>query len=449
MSRQTLTGGRGVTKPAMRSPEDRHQQDLRTQNYHDFTHIPPCGKQEPDTCPNTPLSERDLHRTLYVGSARPDPDPAYSSEATTMAQDRRNYPSSDRQDHWSTEQMHQSQQQSSPQQHMFPAYTQSNANAQVQPRRMKKSAPTAKRLVVQDFQALVHCPQKYHETLHDYVGADSRYTLAGVHAGIFVRQCTNSTDTLNRLKQAHTALAIILDFFSFVHSIPKGDLKPEQKGCFTLRVCYCALTALLGDFSTSSETPPSDPHAPILSRSLLSSFRELYPPIGAILRRLSGEFELSINTYRHRRSPSASVVGKLQGILRTLEVWNQALGDETFIKPTAIIRTWLDNHPAQVDSSRRTRAPSTQSSPCPSEPRVSPAQYDSPMFDYNPGQLHPSPIHGNGLPAVMAGGGYIPHTAPYSPGLFVDTTGAPTYYAAPYDLSGMYNMSDPTMNYRP
>jgi hypothetical protein len=107
--------------------------------------------------------------------------------------------------------------------------------------------------------------------------------------------------------------------------------------------CFNSLTALLGDFSVGTDIPVSDPHAPIVLRHDLATFRNRYPSIVTVLNELSAEFVKSINTYRHRRSPSPSVVTKLQGILKTLGVWNDFLGDATFIEPTTIIRTWLTN----------------------------------------------------------------------------------------------------------
>jgi hypothetical protein len=112
---------------------------------------------------------------------------------------------------------------------------------------------------------------------------------------------------------------------------------------YLLSRCFYSLTALLGDFSNGADIPLDNPQAPIVPRHSLHTFCSQYPPIGAVLSELSAEFVKSINTYRHRRSPSPSVVTKLRGILRTLEVWNEALGDSTFTEPTTIIRTWLSN----------------------------------------------------------------------------------------------------------
>ncbi|KAG9105266.1 hypothetical protein FRC07_009441, partial [Ceratobasidium sp. 392] len=258
----------------------------------------------------------------------------------------------------------------------------SGANNRITNKPSKKQQAASKRLTVQDFQLLLQAPAHADELLRQYVGADSRYMLAATHAGIFVRMNVRASDLSSRLKEATTALTCVRDFIRFVLSIPKHELKPEQQGFLALRVSYSALTALLGDFSGDADVHAGDPQAPIVSRSDLPTFRHSYLPVAQIMIDLSAELGTSVNTYKHRRSPSPSVVLKLEVMLRTLEVWNDYLRDSTFTEPTRIIRTWLENHPEQVMSAYRTR-PSTSGQPSPSfsDRRPSPpGQYEMPLF---------------------------------------------------------------------
>ncbi|KAG8764071.1 hypothetical protein FRC12_008292 [Ceratobasidium sp. 428] len=285
-----------------------------------------------------------------------------------------------------------------------------------------------------DFELLIHAPSQSYEVLHQYVGADSRYTLAAVHAGIYVRTSVQSLDLLSGLKQATIALTWIRDFVRFVHNIPKGHFNPEQMGCLALGVCYSSLTALLGDFSDDVDVRAGDPQAPVISRSELSTFRHSYPPVAQIMVELSTELGTSVNIYKHRRVPSPSVVLKLQAVLKTLVVWNECLRDPTFAEPTRIIRTWLGNHPDQVISARRTQPESSgQPAPlfleqCPSPP----GQYDTSLF---PPSME---MYGSGQPALEYGhsrGGtsttasYLSPATGYEQPLFVDFTPAPTFYS--------------------
>ncbi|KAG8713793.1 hypothetical protein FRC09_018331 [Ceratobasidium sp. 395] len=283
-----------------------------------------------------------------------------------------------------------------------------------------------------DFELLVQAPSQSYEVLRQYVGADSRYTLAGVHAGIYVRSSVQSLDLPGRLKEATIVLTWVRDFIRFVHNIPKEQFKPEQRGHLALRVCYSSLTALLGDFSGDADVHAGDPQAPIVSRSELPTFRRSYPPVVQIMAELSAEFETSVNTYKHRRSPSPSVVLKLQGVLKTLEVWNDCLRDSTFTEPARIIRTWLDNHPEQAISARCTRpGSSSQPSTAFSEQRPSPpGQYDTSLFPqgidmYSSGQLALGLGRGHG-DAITAG--YLPPSMDYEQRLFVGGASAPTFY---------------------
>lgn len=91
------------------------------------------------------------------------------------------------------------------------------------------------------------------------------------------------------------------------------------------------------------QLPASDPNAPVVPDAYLKSFRHFHEPLTDILRQLSDKLEKSINMYRHRRSPSASLVIKFQGMLTTLKRWNDFLGDDTFAGPTKVVDTWL-NH---------------------------------------------------------------------------------------------------------
>jgi hypothetical protein len=78
------------------------------------------------------------------------------------------------------------------------------------------------------------------DLLLQYVGADSRYTTAGSHAGIYVRSSVHSSDPAKQLKEATASLSYIKNFLSFVHSLDKDVLKQEQKGCLALRVYVSA-----------------------------------------------------------------------------------------------------------------------------------------------------------------------------------------------------------------
>ncbi len=87
-----------------------------------------------------------------------------------------------------------------------------------------------------DFELLVHAPSQSLDLLRQYVGADSRYARAAIHAGIYIRSSVRSPDYMGRLEEVTVALARIRDFVRFVHSIPKEEVKSEDKGCLALRV---------------------------------------------------------------------------------------------------------------------------------------------------------------------------------------------------------------------
>jgi hypothetical protein len=93
--------------------------------------------------------------------------------------------------------------------------------------------------------SLVHSPHSHLELLLQYVGADSRYTTAGNHAGIYIRSSIRLSDSTKQLKEATTALSYIKNFTSFVHSLDKETLKQEQKGSLTLKVYVSANTQYL------------------------------------------------------------------------------------------------------------------------------------------------------------------------------------------------------------
>ncbi|KAG8709677.1 hypothetical protein FRC08_018173 [Ceratobasidium sp. 394] len=389
----------------------------------EYTSDPPCGKEQSDTGPDRrPHHDRaNLSRTLYLGSAgkpRVVLNACGSQEGAYM--DYQHHQAST----WAIDPSFSPPDQSSSQ-HMFSVSQSSlsGTNNRAVNRPGKKQQAASRRLSAQDFELLIQAPSQSYDLLRQYVGADSRYSLAAVHAGIHVRLSVRSSDLVGRLKEAIVALARIRDFVRFVHSIPKDDFKSEQKGCIALRVCYSALTALLGDFSGDADVHAGDPQAPIVSRLELAGFRDAYPPVMQIVWELSTELGTSVNTYKHRRSPSPSVVLKLQAMLKTLEVWNDCLQDGTFTEPTRIIRTWLDNHPEQVNSTRRARGSSSQPSPVMSDRRPSPpGPYDG-MFTgsmemYSPGQPQLAP--GSTTPGLLS-----PSMA-YEAPLFVGS--APTFF---------------------
>lgn len=70
--------------------------------------------------------------------------------------------------------------------------------------------------------------------LAQYVGGDSKYTLASNHAAITVRELSRAPDFLHRLKEATAILTLIDGLIEFV--LLQEHLKSEQKGCLALRV---------------------------------------------------------------------------------------------------------------------------------------------------------------------------------------------------------------------
>ncbi|KAF8593166.1 hypothetical protein BDV93DRAFT_529984 [Ceratobasidium sp. AG-I] len=239
--------------------------------------------------------------------------------------------------------------------------------------RQQTKSRVPNRATLQDFERLVQYPSGNQDMLLLYVGTDSKYTLASNHAALMVRQSARSPDFLRRLQEATISLSLIAEFVEFIFSCK--HLKPEQRGCLALRVCFSSLTALMGDFG-SGEAPASDPNVPIVMRAALGTFRQCYDPVTLVIASLVEKLSKSINMYRYRRSPSTSVACKFQSMLRTLETWNVGLDDRTFHEPIAIIQSWLTSHSNQV-SSNWVRGTNVQSSPNMSETISSPAQATS------------------------------------------------------------------------
>ncbi|CAE6414252.1 unnamed protein product [Rhizoctonia solani] len=243
---------------------------------------------------------------------------------------------------------------------------------------LKRQQGSSKRPSPDEFQNLVLFPRDHESILLEYVGTDSKYTLAKNHAGMIVRSSIKSQDITSRMHEVAEPLDAIDIFLGIL--LEHQALKLEQKGCLSLRICFGALTALLGDFSQGGgvENFVSDPHAAVVPREQLAQFRDYNPNLKVLLRRLSEKLEKSMNLYRHRRSPSGSLVAKFQEMSDTLNVWSQYLGDNTFASPSRIASDWLRNHPTQVDSRRRNQAYSEQASPILSDAtRSSPPQVDA------------------------------------------------------------------------
>ncbi|CAE6413626.1 unnamed protein product [Rhizoctonia solani] len=257
-----------------------------------------------------------------------------------------------------------------------PNNTTSNRSRQPVARRPQGSS--SRRPSPDDFRSMILCPREHEAQIHDYVGTDARYTLAKNYAGMMVRSSAKSHDMTTKMHEVSQSLDAIDLFLCFL--LEYDGLKSEQKGCLSLRICLGALTALLGDFSQGNhvELSASDPNAPVISKECLPQFRTYNPELTGILRRLSERLEKSTNLYRHRRSPSCSLVAKFQEMSDTLDVWNKHLMDDTFASPSRIASEWLRNHPSQVDNRRRNQAYSEQASPNLSDhSRTSPINYDS------------------------------------------------------------------------
>ncbi|KAF8599746.1 hypothetical protein BDV93DRAFT_511438 [Ceratobasidium sp. AG-I] len=409
MHQAVNTGRQGVTRGAShRLSSPYHQLEALRPGSVDMNSTQPRSpqKDKQQHCPAPPPRDHRLQHSLYFGSAFPSEVPRKTDpssipqlllntpeevQATWFMQNQHNRLATSGQYSidWNSDMSPSSPVPYADSQHTFlAAHASSPTNADPNTyatgkHKGKKQQATqvSRRPTSQDFEYLARDPSGHQNMLAQYVGTDSKYTLASNHAAIMVRQSVRSSDFSHRLKEATISLASIAELVEFTYS--KEDLKPEQRGCLALRVCFSALTALMGDFS-SGEIPLSDPNVPIVPRHALGTFRQCYSPIVPVVAKLVEKLVKSINMYRHRRSPSASVVTKFQAMLRTLEAWNAALQDGTFQEPTSIIINWLANHPSQVSSIQR--APSVQSSPSMSETVPSPVQVP-PQLTSNPAAL--------------------------------------------------------------
>ncbi|KAJ1301694.1 hypothetical protein OPQ81_008929 [Rhizoctonia solani] len=108
----------------------------------------------------------------------------------------------------------------------------------------------SKRPTPDEFRVLVLFPRDHEALILDYVGTDSKYTLAKNHAGMMVRSSIKSQDMAGKMQEVAEPLDAIDIFLGFL--LEYQGLKAEQKGCVSLRICFGALTALLGDFSQGS-----------------------------------------------------------------------------------------------------------------------------------------------------------------------------------------------------
>ncbi|CAE6362112.1 unnamed protein product [Rhizoctonia solani] len=384
--------------------------DATSQQHHSYPHLPPIHNSIPslvlsDLCEDSlnrdpcysdcpvPSSEGRLAGSLYVGSA-PIPDYTFSSrnQATSTR-----YPNRLRME---TSQNDCSSSQSSwdPSAALSPSTSTPMARPRSQSLscrsnkefgggavvRTKPSlkrtqgSSSSKRPTIDDFRKLILRFHDYVSLLYAYVGTDSRYTLAKNHAAMIVRERVKSQEIENKMREVFEPLDLIDTFLGYL--LEHQEMKQEQKGCVALRICMGALAALLGEFGQGNavENFASDPHAPIVSREYLGRFRTFNPNLCDVLRRLSTKLEKSMNMYRHRRSPSSSLVAKFQEMSDTLDVWNGFLMDDTFLTPFRIASDWLKNHPNQVEGRRRNQAYSEQASPSSSDTnRPSPTQYDS------------------------------------------------------------------------
>ncbi|KDN37720.1 hypothetical protein RSAG8_09988, partial [Rhizoctonia solani AG-8 WAC10335] len=203
----------------------------------------------------------------------------------------------------------------------------------------------SKRPTHDNFQSLVLRPNDHEALLYAYVGTDSKYTLAKSHAGMMVRSSIKSHEMANKMREVAEPLNSIDIFLGFL--LEHRGIKQEQKGCLALRICMGALAALMGDFSQGNgvENFASDPQAAVVPRDYLGQFRSFNPNLCEILRRLSAKLEKSMNLYRHRRSPSGSLVAKFQEMSDTLDIWNKHLMDDTFANSFRIASDWLRNTP--------------------------------------------------------------------------------------------------------
>ncbi|CAE6507136.1 unnamed protein product [Rhizoctonia solani] len=285
---------------------------------------------------------------------------------------------------------------------------------------------SSKRPTADDFRNLVLCPRDREALLLYYVGTDARYTLAKNHAGMMVRASIKSDDIAIKMREAAEPLDSIDIFLGFL--LDYQGIKQEQKGCLALRICIGALTALLGDFSQGNGTEnfASDPQAAVVPKGYLARCKTFDQSLPGILVRLATKLEKSMNLYRHRRSPSSSLVAKFQEMSDTLDVWNQHLGDGTFAAPYRIAFDWLKNHPNQVDTRRRNQAYNEQASPSLSDTtRPSPTQCDSNFL--SPMSVYAEASRGPNMSNMRATNADVP--GQYEDSLFKPPTGV-TFYGS-------------------
>jgi hypothetical protein len=82
--------------------------------------------------------------------------------------------------------------------------------------------------------SMVLCPREHEAYIHDYVGTDSKYTLAKNYAGMMVRSSVKSHDMRDKMHEVFQTLDAMDLFLRFL--LDHGELKPEQKGCLSLRM---------------------------------------------------------------------------------------------------------------------------------------------------------------------------------------------------------------------
>lgn len=202
--------------------------------------------------------------------------------------------------------------------------------------------------------------------------------MAANHTSIMVRTL-QSQDMPSKMLEVSRTLDAIDSFLEYLLDYFGTAMKVEQKGCLALRISFTSLTALMGDFS-QGEVLEDGPDAPVVPRMYLQTFRQLAPSLGQVVSRLSQKLEKSINIYRHRRCPSNTLVTKFERMLRTLRVWNDSLGDDTFREPTKVVSHWLATHSHQVDNKHRIQGRSPPASPNLSDASLSRPHYDSSNF---------------------------------------------------------------------
>jgi hypothetical protein len=89
---------------------------------------------------------------------------------------------------------------------------------------------------ISEFYSMVLRPRERdsERLLTDYVGTDSKYTLASNHTGMMVRLGANSSDVSTRIRAVLPRLEAIDLFLQSLFE--NEELKQEHKGCITLRM---------------------------------------------------------------------------------------------------------------------------------------------------------------------------------------------------------------------